>query len=89
MKTKNKFKYKNQITFLGKLRKRFHEVTNWTYSEVVVAKLPVDLEGYKYLNRHLVKINRLFHGSLVITLNKSEYSGEMGYNAVISLRVIR
>lgn len=86
---KNKLKYKNQITFLGKLRKRLIEATNWNYSEVVVAKIPVNLEGYKYLHRHLVKVNRVFKGSLIITLNKTEYAGEMGYTAVVSLKVIR
>jgi hypothetical protein len=86
---KNKLKYKNQITFLGELRKRFMEMTNWNYSEVVVAKHPVSLESYKYLNRHLVKINRAFKGSLILTLNKTQYAGEYGYNAVISLKVIR
>lgn len=88
-KMKNKLKYKNQITFLGKLRKRLIEATNWNYSEVVVAKIPVNLEGYKYLHRHLVKVNRVFKGSLIITLNKTEYAGEMGYTAVVSLKVIR
>jgi hypothetical protein len=90
MKTvKNKLKYKNKTSLLGNLRKRFHEITNWSYSEVVVAKLPVNLEGYKYLNRHLVKLNRLFKGGLIITLNKTEYAGEMGYTAVVSLKVIK
>ena len=90
MKTvKNKLKYKNQITFLGKLRKRFNEITNWNYSEVVVAKHPISLESYKYLNRNLVKINRAFKGALILTLNKTEYAGEWGYTAVISLRVTR
>jgi hypothetical protein len=90
MKTvKNKLQYKNQITFLGELRRKFHEVTNWSYPEVVVAKLPVNVEGYKYLYRHLVKINRIFKGSLFLTLNKSEYAGEIGYIVVISLKVNR
>jgi hypothetical protein len=89
MKKRNNLKYKNQITFLGKLRKSFIDATNWSYSELVVAKLPVNLEGYKYLNRHLVKLNRLFKGGLIITLNKTEYAGEMGYTAVVSLKVIK
>jgi hypothetical protein len=90
MKTvKNKLKYKNQITFLGKLRMKLHQVTNWNYSEVLVAKHPINLESYKYLNRHLVKINRAFKGSLILTLNSTEYAGEMGYTAVISLKVTR
>jgi hypothetical protein len=90
MKTvKNKLKYKNKTSFLGKLRKRFHELTNWNYSEVIVVKLPVNLEGYKYLNRHLVKINRAFKGSLILTLNKTQFAGEWGYTAVISLKVIK
>jgi len=86
---KNTLKYKNQTTLLGKLRKRFHEITNWSYDEVVVAKYPINLESYKYLNRHLVKINRVFKGSVFLTLNKSEYAGEMGYTAVISLKVTK
>jgi hypothetical protein len=89
VKKRNNLKYKNQITFLGKLKKSFIDATNWNYSEVVVAKLPVNLEGYKYLNRHLVKLNRLFKGGLIITLNKTEYAGEMGYTAVVSLKVIK
>ena len=89
MKKRNNLKYKNQITFLGKLKKSFIDATNWNYSELVVAKLPVNLEGYKYLNRHLVKLNRLFKGGLIITLNKTEYAGEMGYTAVVSLKVIK
>jgi hypothetical protein len=86
---KNKLKYKNQITFLGRIRRKLHEVTNWSYPEVVVAKIQISIESYKYLYRHLVKINRCFKGHLILTLNKSEYAGELGYIAVISLKVNR
>lgn len=90
MKTiKNSFKYKNKTTLLGKLRRKFFEVTNWSFPEVVVAKIPVNLEGYKYLYRHLFKINRIFKGNLLLTLNQTESFGVKSFNAVISLKVIR
>jgi hypothetical protein len=90
MKTvKNKLQYKNQITLFGKLRRRFHEMIDMSYEQIVVAKLPITLENYKYFNRHLVKINKAFKDSLFLTLNKSEYAGEMGYTAVVSLKVKR
>ena len=90
MKTiKNSFKYKNKTTLLGKLRKKFYEVTNWDFSEVVVVKIPVSLDGYKYLYRHLVKINRIFKGNLLLTLNQTETYGIKSFHAVISLKVIK
>lgn len=86
---KNKLKYKNKVSFLGNVRKRFYEVTNWSFPEVVVAKHEISLDSYKYLYRHLVKINRAFKGALIITLNKTKYAGDYGYTAVISLKVTR
>lgn len=86
---RNKLKYKNKLTFLGALRKRFHEITNWSYEEIVIVKLPINIESYKYLYRHIVKINKSFKGNLSLSLNKSEYAGEEGYTAVIKLKVIK
>jgi hypothetical protein len=86
---RNNLKYKNKPTFLGKLRRRFHEVFNFRYEDVVVAKIEITLDSYKYLYRNLVKINQSFGKKLFITLSKSDYKGEFGYYAVISLKVIR
>lgn len=86
---KNKLKYKNKVTIFGKLRMKLHALTNWNYSEVVVAKHEISLDSYKYLYRNLVKINKAFSGKLLLTLNKSEYAGQLGYIAVISLKVNR
>jgi hypothetical protein len=86
-KVKNKFKFKNKVSWLSKLRKKFHEL--YVFEEVVVGKISINIESYKYLYRHLVKINRCFNGHLFITLNKTEYKGAYGYTAVINLKVIK
>lgn len=83
-KTKS-LKYKNKVTIFGKLRMKFHALTNWNYSEVVVAKHEISIDSYKYLYRNLVKINRAFGGKLLLTLNKSN----LGFVAILSLQVNR
>jgi hypothetical protein len=86
---KNNLKYKNKLTIFGKLRKKFHELTNWNYTEIFISKTEISLESYKYLYKHLVKINKAFNGNVSLTLNKTKVNGDYVFLAVISLKVSR
>lgn len=89
MSKKNNLKYKNKIKFLAKIRRKIHEMFEYRYEDVTVAKHEIDLDSYKFLYRHLVKINKALRGICFITLSKAKYNGTFGYTVVISLKVIR
>lgn len=88
-KVKNNFKYKNIISPVAKLKKALISFFNYKFEDVVIAKYEIDLEAYKYLYRHLVKINRIFKGFMFLTISKAKYNGKFGYTVVINLKVIR
>lgn len=87
---KNKLKYKNKPTLLGKLKGFLSLIVDkntFVPKEYVKTSFEVDEESYKYLYRNLYKINMALKDFMDISLTKTPLESGYSFIVVVNLKV--